>query len=54
MRPGNLTPNAAVMGSILLNLGLVNICHSLATIPCYLFLGVHPFDLNKRGVRILV
>lgn len=54
VRPCNLAPNAAVMSSILLHLGLVDICHPLASIPRYLFLGVHSLDLDERCVRVLV
>lgn len=54
MRPGNLTPNAAIVASILLHLGLVNVCQFLPSIPCNLLLGVYPLDLNKRGVWVLI
>ena len=54
VRPCNLTPDATVMGSILLHLGLVDICHSLASIPCYLLFGVHSLNLDQRCVWVLV
>jgi len=54
MRPGNLTPNAAIVATIFLHLGLVNVCQFLPGIPCNLFFGVYPLDLNKRGVWVLI
>lgn len=54
MRPGNLTPNAAIVAAILLHLGLVNVGQFLPSIPCNFFLGVYPLDLNKRGVWVLI
>lgn len=42
------------MGSILLHFGLVDVCQSLASIPSYLFFGVHTFDLDQRCVWVLV
>ena len=54
MRPCNLAPYATVMGSVLLHLGLVDICHFLAGIPSNLFLSVHSFNLDQRCVWVLV
>ena len=39
---------------VLLHLGLVDVHHSLAAIPRHLLFGVHAFDLDQRGVGILV
>jgi len=47
MRPGDLAPDAAIVGSILLHLGLVDVCHPLPSIPCNLFLGVDSLNLDQ-------
>lgn len=54
MRPNDLSPNAAVMATVLLDLGLVYVSHFLPTVPCYLLLRVHALDLNQRSVWVLV
>jgi hypothetical protein len=47
MRPCDLAPNAAIMGSLLLHLGLVDVCHALTSIPCNFFLGVDSLNLDQ-------
>jgi len=54
MRPCDLAPNAAIMGSLLLHLGLVDVCHALTSIPCNFFLGVDSLNLDQWCVGILV
>jgi hypothetical protein len=54
MRPNHLPPNAAIVGTILLHLGLVDISHALASIPRNLLLCVHSLNLDQRGVWVLV
>lgn len=46
MRPNDLSPNATVVRSVLLHLGLVNVRHALPLVPSDLLLRVHSFDLN--------
>jgi hypothetical protein len=54
MRPINLSPNASIVATVLLYLGLVNVRYTLPSIPCNLFLGVYSLNLDKRGVWVLI
>ena len=54
MRPGNLSPDAAVVATVLLGLSLVYVSHPLSLVPCYLLCSVDSFDLDKGCVWVLV
>ena len=54
VRPSHLTPNAAIVTPILLHFGLVDISHTLASIPPNLLLGVHSLNLDQGCVGVLV
>ena len=54
MRASNFTPDASVVRTLLLNLGLVDVSQTLPAVPGYLFLGVHALDLDQRRVFLLV
>lgn len=54
MRPPDLAPNATIVRSVLLDLGLVNVSHFLSTVPRHLLFGIHPLDLNQGRVRVLI
>lgn len=47
MRSSDLAPNAAVMRPILLHLGLVDVSHAFAAVPCHILLGVHSLNLDQ-------
>ena len=54
MRPGNLSPDTAVVATVLLCLSLVDVSHPLSLVPVYLLLSVNSFDLDEGRVWILV
>ena len=47
MRSSDLSPNASVVRTVLLHLGLVNVSQAFAAVPCHLLLGVHSLDLDQ-------
>ena len=54
VRPGDLSPDAPIVGPILLHLGLVDVRQSLPAVPIHLLLGVHSLHLDQRRVWVLV
>lgn len=54
VRPDNLSPNATIVGAVLLHLSLVDVSQALPSVPPNLLLGVHSLDLKQRRVRVLV
>lgn len=54
MRASNFSPDASVVRTLLLDLGLVDVSQALPAVPSYLFLGVHALDLDQRRVLLLV
>ena len=54
MRPGNLSPDATVVTTVLLGLSLVDVSHPLSLVPCHLLGSVDSFDLDKGCVWVLV
>jgi hypothetical protein len=46
MGSGDFAPDAAKEGALGLRFSLVDICHSLATVPCHLLLCVHSLYLH--------
>ena len=47
MRPGNLSPDATVVTTVLLGLSLVDVSHPLSLVPCHLLGSVDSFDLVR-------
>jgi len=49
----SLTPDNAVVATLSLNFGLVNVCKTLSKIELSLCLGFHSVNFNKSGVVLL-
>ena len=54
MGASDATPDSAIVGPLLLRLGLVHVRDPLAEVKVDLLLGVHAFNAQKGGVVLLV
>jgi hypothetical protein len=50
----SLTPDNAVVATLSLNLGLVDVCKTLSEVELSLCLGLHSVNFNESGVILLV